>query len=182
VWRACGRRFTSSRLPCERRRASAPTSWSATYATTTSWPNTDRWLTSGPGAGGRRAYNGAHAGVPKLDEGGGSALRPPSGPRASAPVGDGKLHKAEQMSQRLDAHVDSTACSHPIPQALQTHTCPLTQAAACPAARHAERTGTTTSQRDGTYMRYSSIYAKPVRACGRTTSPVVNFNYVYSQN
>jgi gentisate 1,2-dioxygenase len=58
----------------------------------------------------------------------------------------------------------------------------VTQAAACPAAQHAEKTGTTTSQRDGTCMRYSSIYAKPAYARGRTTSPVFNFNYVYSQN
>jgi hypothetical protein len=96
-------------------------------------------------------------------------------------IGNEKLRKAEQMGQHLDAHVDSATCNHPIPQALQTHTRPLTQAAARPAARHTEKTGTTTSQRDGTYMRYSSIYAKPVRACGRTTSPVFNSNYVYSQ-
>jgi hypothetical protein len=34
------------------------------------------------------------------------------------------------VGQRLDAHMDSATCSHPIPQALQTHTRPLTQAAA----------------------------------------------------
>jgi hypothetical protein len=64
---------------------------------------------------------------------------------------------------------------------LQTHTRPLTQAAARPATRHAERTGATTAQKTA-HACSTTFYAKPAHACGRTTLPVFNFNYVHSQN
>ena len=94
-----------------------------------------------------------------------TALRPPSGPRASAHLGDGKLHKAEQMGQRLDAHMDSATYSHPIPQALQTHTRPVTQAAAYSPRGTPRGWAQPPAKEVAQCMRDSNFYAKPAHAC-----------------